>query len=132
MIFLTWLATPDGVTIATLIAGLFGQHFVRKRRASTRAEIDRWASTAAALVVLGIKRGTFTHEDQAVRAGLEKFVLLAKAAGVDVSPEHEDAALQAITDATIVASQTALTTSLHMLGATADAALERRKNWRTP
>lgn len=85
---------PDAVvTGVSTVLGWLGVSAWRKKRAATAAEVDRWAAVAVAVIVVAIKNGVFNDNEAAVNAYLERFRKLAKAAGVEIKPEHEARAL---------------------------------------
>lgn len=122
---LRWLATPDGIALLTLIAGLFTQRVRASRRAATLAEVERYARIAAQAVTLAIRSGAVTDHDHAIERGLERFRALMRAAGLDADGPAESRALTAITDAVTTAGQAELGDQLRRLHDAADAALRR-------
>lgn len=114
----------DVVTVLSFLGGLLGLRKYNKKRQAAAAEVSRWTSTAAALVVGLIQHGLVTDEDEAVRRGLARFKALASAAGVSVTPEHETRAASMIAEAATAAGQIALKDAARQLFKAADAALK--------
>ena len=119
-------ANPDAVLlIVTSLLGIFGADRWRKAvRASTAAEVDRWANVAAAGIVLAIKTGIFKSNQDALATALERFQVLARAAGVNVKPEHLATATATIHRAVVAAGQDALGHQLAQLHGVAEHAME--------
>lgn len=115
----------DVATVLGILGGLLGLHKYAKKREAVAAEVSRWASTAAALVVGAIQHGLITDEDEAIRRGLARFKALASAAGVVVTPAHEAKAVSVIAEAATAAAQAALKDAAQQLYKVADAALKR-------
>lgn len=115
----------DVVTVLGFIGGLLGLRKYNKKREAIAAEVSRWASTAAALVVGAIQHGLITDEDEAIRRGLARFKALASAAGVAITPAHEAKAVSVIAEATTAAAQAALKDAARQLYTVADAAVKR-------
>jgi hypothetical protein len=115
----------DVVTVLSFLGGLLGLHKYNKKREAVAAEVNRWASTAAALVVVAIQHGLITDDDEAIRRGLARFKALASAAGVTVTPAHEAKAVSVIAEAAATAAQTALKDAAQRLFQVADAAVKR-------
>lgn len=103
------LSNPEtAAPLFTAIAGWLGWSGWRKKRAATAAEVDRWASTAAGVVLLGIKVGAFGDDEAVAVAVLDKFTKFATAAGVEIKPEHEMRALLIAQEAVAKAGQAAV------------------------
>jgi hypothetical protein len=121
----TALQNPDAIVAAvtTVLAWLGVDRWRKKRRASTLAEVDRWASTAAGAVELGVKLGVIQEADAATEA-LRRCRILAAAAGVTVSPDHEARALLLTKEALTRAGQFAVETQATRLRAAGEALLE--------
>lgn len=115
----------DVITALSFIGGLLGLRKYNKKREAAAAEVSRWASTAAALVVGAIQHGLIDDEDEAIRRGLARFKALASAAGVEVTPAHEAKAAGVITEAAAVAAQAAVKDAAQRLYKAADAAIKR-------
>lgn len=115
----------DVITVISFLGGLLGLHKYNKKRQAVAAEVSRWASTAAALVVGAIQHGLITDDDEAIRRGLARFKALASAAGVNITPEHEARAVSVIAEAATAAAQTALKDTAQQLFKAADAAVKR-------
>lgn len=64
-----------------------------QKRARTRVRIEEYASLAADLVLLGVKHGLIPHAD-AVVTWRERFLGLARAAGLTVTPKLDELAKQ--------------------------------------
>lgn len=104
-----FLSNPEtAAPLFTIVAGWLGWDGWRKKRAATAVEVDRWASTAVGITLLGIKLGLFGDDEAAVVATLDKFKALAAAAGVQIKPEHEVRALLIAQEAVAKAGQLAL------------------------
>jgi hypothetical protein len=115
----------DVVTVISFIGGLLGLRRHAKKRQAIAAEVSRWASTAAALVVGAIQHGLITDDDEAIRRGLARFKALASAAGVEITPAHEAKAVSMIAEAATAAAQVALKDAAQQLYRAADAAIKR-------
>lgn len=115
---------PDAfITLLGIVGGWFGLDRVRKKRAAAAAEVDRWASTAAAAVALAIRAGMFGTHDEAASAALLRFRQLATAVGVEVSAEHEARAIAVMHEVLVAAGKGAMEHDLGKLAGAADALL---------
>ncbi len=120
-------SNPEEVTTAvTAILGFFG---VKKWRSvvrdSTAAEVDKWASTAAGVVVLAIKTGRFNDHEQALDEALRHFQGYAAAMGVQVKPEHQHRALANINRILMRVGQEMVVEQARQLKLVVDAAMSR-------
>lgn len=112
------------VPLITIIGGWFGFDTWRKRRAATAAEVDRWASTAAGIVLMGVKLGAFKSDEDVVIDILDRFKKIAAAAGVEISTKHEARALTIAQEAVAAAGAAALGAELARLKGAADAMIK--------
>lgn len=115
-------ANPDTVlTIVTALLGLLGLGRWRQSvRNSTAGEVDRWASVAAGGVVLAIRSGLFATHEAALASFLAHFRKLAAAAGVNVTPDHEQRAIAIAQEQLVSAGQRALVDQAAKLKTTLD------------
>jgi len=127
MSILQFVASNPELTmeLLTLVGGAFGLNRWRKKRASTAAEIDRWASAAAQGVMLGIRLGLFPGREEAIADFLRRLNDLAGAFGIQVSVDHEARALAVFQEQLVKAGQFVLTAELRNLHDAADHALKR-------
>jgi hypothetical protein len=117
-----FLSNPEtAAPLITILTGLLGLDAWRKKRASTAAEIDRWASTAAGAVVMTIRLGLFKDDEDAVTDFLKRFKQLATIAGVEVDPKHEIRALLIGKEAVTKAGTASMQIELNKLKGAADA-----------
>lgn len=122
------LSNPEtAAPIFTIVAGWLGLSTWYKKRAATAAEVDRWASTAVGIVLLGVKAGAFGDDEQVVVAVLDRFKSIATAAGVEIKPEHEVRALLIAQEAVAKYGQVALGIELASLKRAADAMVANMK-----
>ncbi len=116
-------ANPDA--ILGIVSAALGWLGWRKKRESTAAEVDKWASTAAGVITLAIRSGLFKDHEQAIDDFLRIFHQLATVAGVKITPAHEKRALAIATRAVTATGQVVLLSEAKNLAAVANAALER-------
>lgn len=122
----TFLATPDGLALLSAIGAWIGHRFFAKKKESELARVEKWASTAAGLVVMAVRSGAVTGSTaELVERALVIFRATAASAGVTVSQEHEAKALRALHRAIEAAGRTALSTELDRLREAADGVLAR-------
>lgn len=115
---------PDAaIALLGLVAGWLGLDRARKKRAAAMAEVDRWASTAAAAVALAIRAGLLGTHEAAVASALQRFRQLAAIAGVEVSVEHEARAIAVMHEVLVAAGVGAMDHELGKLAGAADALL---------
>lgn len=98
---------PDLViTAVSTLLGLFGaQRWRAAVRAATAAEVDRWANAAAAAVVVMIRAGVFRRDEDAAAEWLQRFRILAAAAGVQLTDADERRASAVAHEAIAAAGQ---------------------------
>jgi len=127
MSILQFVASNPELTmeLLTLVGGAFGLNRWRKKRASTAAEIDRWASAAAQGAMLGIRLGLFPGREDALADFLRRLRELAAAFGIEITLEHEARGLAIFQEHLTKVGQHALAAELHKLHDVAGGALER-------
>ena len=117
---------PDAVTtILAAVFGLFGfSRWRQNAKEATLAQVDRWANTVAAGLVLGASHNLISAsaEDFMAKA-LASFRLLARAAGVTLRPEHEARATAMMHAALVAAGESALPAAAARMHAAAQSAV---------